>query len=110
MTTLKDISTELGLSVATRSRALNSVLELNAPRAAAMVCGATLITVGMLQAARDLSPSVPRNLSDRTQDDALPDLHASGLQTLARADLILPNSSAPVPLARFPWKEYPHGP
>jgi LacI family transcriptional regulator len=183
MTPFKDISAEPGLSLATRSRALNGVLQLKAPtpkrvasalagycnafaeewcpvprsfistalplqrdgdtlaldvapcraglRPTAIACGSILITAGMLQAASDLWLSVPVNLSDSANGGALPnlfaiafdrsltvtraplcdtgkpladalidrsdDVHASDLQTLVRADLVMCNSAAHVP-------------
>jgi LacI family transcriptional regulator len=104
----------------------------------AMVCGSTLIAAGVLQAARDLSLSVPADLSIVAHDDALPQLRAiafdpaltvtrsplrdackpladalidhidgapaQGLQTLVRAELIVRNSTAPVPQTGVtPW-------
>ncbi|MCX7300895.1 MAG: substrate-binding domain-containing protein [Rhodobacterales bacterium] len=109
------------------------------PRPTAMICGSTLIAAGVLQAARDLSLSVPADLSVVAHDDALPQLRAiafdpaltvtrsplrdackpladalidhiggapaKGLQTLVRAELIVRNSTAPVPdtgVSRWP--------
>ena len=95
MTPFKDISAEPGLSLATRSRALNGVLQLKAPTpnlfAIAFDRSLTVTRAPLCDTGKPLADA----LIDRSDD-----VHASDLQTLVRADLVLCNSAAHVPWER----------
>ena len=107
MTTFKDISAELGLSVATGSRALNGTLELKAPGPERVANSADRLAGNCDAVAEDCFPVAYSFILTEwpSQSDGYSRAHAEASgragprpKAMVHADLTLRNSAAPVPL------------